>query len=171
MQGSFLTEILFISHLANAHFIIKVFQSASMMINLSIFSQFFELSAGRGRGRFLHHLCFSSFVYLHIYIYISCPLTCLSVVLCVGVVSSFTIMLGTRCKSDCYSQNLIVISVAWYWISSFFSSSFWTWLAGTTQLWVKLHSKLTGSNWLLTTLLCFENCFWFPWNELLFCEI
>lgn len=57
-------------------------------------------------------------------------------------------LLSQSCKSDCYSQDLIVISVAWYWISSPFQVLFELCLV-QTQLWFKLYSKLISSNWLL----------------------
>jgi hypothetical protein len=52
-----------------------------------------------------------------------------------------------QCKSNFYSLDIIVISVACYWITSPFLVLSVLWLVGSTQLfWTKLLSKLTDSN-------------------------
>jgi hypothetical protein len=64
---------------------------------------------------------------------------------------------GSVCKSNFYSPEVVVVSEAYYWLSSSFLALSELWLAGSTQLfWLKLLSKLIDSDWLLTEWSCLE---------------
>ena len=55
------------------------------------------------------------------------------------------------CKCNFYLSDVIVISEVYCWTSSPFPALSELGLAGSTQLfWLKIFSKLTGSNWLLS---------------------